>query len=227
MTTRVLVVEDDPGVAAGLVRGLVAAGLLVELATNGRAGLESAIRGAFDLVVLDLMLPERSGLEILEDLGRRRRIPVIVLTARTDLPDRLRSFELGAIDYVPKPFFLEELVARIRLHLGLRAEAPPRRVRFSGVTVDLDARVARRGEATLPLTRAELDVLAVLVQRPGRAIPREQLAEGASSSLEPCDARTVDSHVARIRKKLGESAAAAIVTVWGIGYRFEPPEGAA
>lgn len=224
MTTRVLVVEDDPGVAAGLVRGLTAAGFEVELATNGRAGLECALRGAFDVVVLDLMLPERSGLEILRDLSGRRRVPVIVLTARTDLPDRLRSFELGAVDYVPKPFFMEELVARARAHLGVRAGAPRRVIGWAGVTVDLDARAARRGEEVLPLTRAELDLLAYLIERPSRAISREQLAERALSALEPRDARTIDSHVARIRKKLGAGAAAAIVTVWGIGYRFEPPE---
>lgn len=224
MTMRVLVVEDDPGVAAGLVRGLAAAGFAVELATSGRAGLECALRGAFDLVVLDLMLPERSGLEILRDLSGRGRAPVIVLTARTDLQDRLRSFELGAVDHVPKPFFMEELVARVRAHLRARAEAPRRIVGWAGVTVDLDARVARRGEEVLPLTRAELDLLAYLLERPNRAVPREQLADGALSALEPCDARTVDSHVARIRKKLGPGAAAAIVTVWGIGYRFEPPE---
>lgn len=222
MTTRVLVIEDDPGVAAGVVRGLVAAGFEVELATNGQAGFEAALKGRFDILVLDLMLPERSGIEVLRDLQGRRGAPVIVLTARTELQDRLRCFELGAVDFVPKPFFLEELVARIRSRLRAREEAPHRVVQWAEVTLDLDARSVRVGDEVVAFTRHELDVLAYLVERPGRAVAREQLAERALSSPEPCDARTIDSHVARIRKKLGPEGALALATVWGIGYRFEP-----
>jgi len=221
MTKRVLVIEDDPGVAGGVFRGLVAAGFEVELSTDGLAGLATALKRPPDLVVLDLMLPERSGIDVLHDLSGRSRTPIIVLTARTELKDRLRCFELGAVDFVPKPFFLEELVARIRAHLGQRATKPRRVVRWSSVTVDLDARVAERSGEPLALTRAELDLLAYLLERPGRAISRATLASDVLSPLAPCDDRTVDSHVARIRKKLGPDAARAIVTVWGIGYRFE------
>jgi len=222
MKTRVLVIEDDPGVAAGLVRGLLAQGFAVELAQNGRDGLSRALGGEHDIIVLDLMLPERSGMEVLRDFSSRRRVPVIVLTARVELEDRLRCFALGAVDFMPKPFFMEELVARIRSRLWAREEAPRRVVRWAGVSVDLDARVARLGEASAGLTRHELDVLSYLVERPGRAVSRAQLAEHAISSIDPCDARTIDTHVARIRKKLGPEGAGAIVTVWGIGYRFDP-----
>lgn len=221
MQARVLVVEDDPGVAAGLVKGLSAAGFDVELATNGQAGLAAVFKNPPDLVVLDLMLPERSGLEVLEDLQNRKRAPIIVLTARTDLPDRLRCFDLGAVDFVPKPFFLEELVARIRAHLGQRKSKPRRTVQWANVTLDLDACTAMLANEPLPLTRAEFDLLAYLVERRGRAIARSTLAQDVLSPLAPSDERTVDVHIGRIRKKLGNEAAKALVTVWGIGYRFE------
>jgi two-component system, OmpR family, response regulator len=221
MQTRVLVVEDDPGVAAGLVKGLQAAGFSVELATNGQAGLTAVFKDPPDIVVLDLMLPERSGLELLEEFQNRKRAPIIVLTARTDLPDRLRCFELGAVDFVPKPFFLEELVARIRSHLGQRKSKPRRIVHWANITLDLDASTALKDSQALALTRSEFDLLAYLVERRGRAIARSTLAREVLSLFVPSDERTVDVHIGRIRKKLGDDAAAAIVTVWGIGYRFE------
>lgn len=220
MKARLLVVEDDPNVAAEVVRGLGAAGFEVELATNGRAGLVSVMKTPPDLVVLDLMLPERSGFEVLQDLRGRVGVPIIVLTARTALADRLRCFEDGAVDYVAKPFFLEELVARIRAHLGRRESKPRRIVRWANLTVDLDGRTVDKEGTSLSLTRAEFDLLAYLLERAGRAISRFTLASDVLSPLEPCDERAVDVHIARIRKKLGSPAAQAIVTVWGIGYRF-------
>lgn len=220
MKTRILVVEDDPGVAAEVVRGLGAAGFDVELATNGRSALACIMKLPPDLVVLDIMLPERSGFDVLHDLRGRVRAPIIVLTARTALTDRLRCFENGAVDYVPKPFFLEELVARIRAHLGHRETKPRRMIRWAAVTVDLDARTAENEGIPIPFTRAEFDVLAYLLDRPGRAISRVTLASDVLSPLEPCNEHTIDTHIARIRRKLGSPAAAAIVTVWGIGYRF-------
>ena len=158
---------------------------------------------------------------MLAQVRHRAPVPVIVLTARTDLPDRLRAFELGAADFVSKPFWIEELVARIRSRLRLREELPKRVVRWEGVALDLDARTATVEGRLASLTPTEFAVLAFLVERRGRAVSRAVLAEQALASLEEPDARTVDSHVARLRKKLGPGATA-IATVWGIGYRFEP-----
>jgi DNA-binding response OmpR family regulator len=220
---RVLLVEDDASMAAGIVRGLRAAGFDVELATNGNDGARLALELGHDVIVLDLMLPGQSGFDVLAQLRERSfAAPVIVLTARTELDDRLRSFDLGAADFVAKPFWIEELVARIRSRLGARSAHPKRVVRFADAELDLDARTATVGGAAVSLTRNELDTLVYLAERQGRAITREQLAENALDPDGDRDARTVDTHVARLRKKLGTAAAACIVTVWGIGYRFEP-----
>jgi two-component system OmpR family response regulator len=219
---RVLIVEDDPSVAAGLVRGLRGASFEVELATDGTAGARLALTSTFDAILLDLMLPGHSGFDVLEALSGRRSIPVIVLTARTELPDRLKAFSLGAVDFVPKPFWVEEVIARIRAHLHAPHEqAPARIVRFADAAVDLDARTVEVAGAEVTLTRFEFDLLAYLVQRPGRAITRQQLAQRALSPLDARSERTVDSHITRLRKKLGVRASASIVTVWSIGYRFE------
>ena len=220
---RLLLVEDDHALAAGLVRGLRQHDFDVELLVTGEGVAETALSGEFALVVLDLMLPEQSGFEILEQLQHRSSPPVIVLTARTELEDRLKSFQLGAVDYVCKPFWIEELVARIRTRLGLGAAPPEERriLRFGALTLDLDAHTASVADEPVKLTRTELDLLAYLAQRPGRAVARSQLAAQVLPSLgEASDARTVDAHVTRIRKKLGPEGAR-IATVWGIGYRFE------
>jgi DNA-binding response OmpR family regulator len=222
---RVLVVEDDASTAAGIVRGLRAAQFEVELSTHGADAARRIVAEGYDAVVLDLMLPEQSGFDVLQRVRHRTRAPVIVLTARTDLPDRLRAFELGAADFVSKPFWIEELVARIRSRLRLAEDRPKRVVRWEGVALDLDARTAVVDGRAVALTPTEFTVLAFLVERPGRAVSRSTLAEQALAGSEPDepDARTVDSHVARLRKKLG-AGASAIATVWGIGYRFQPDE---
>lgn len=222
--TRILVVEDDAPIAAGLVRGLKQAGFQVMLATDGWLALEASERERPDLVVLDLNLPGKDGFELLDAWKGRLRVPVIVLTARQELEARLRSFGLGAVDYLAKPFWMEELVARIRARLLLREERPRRVLRWDDVRLDLDARdVSREGAGPVSLTRHEFDVLAYLAERPGRAMTRAQIAQHAPSPNEERDDRTVDSHVARLRKKLGP-AGARIRTSWGIGYQFDPPE---
>lgn len=220
--SRVLVVEDDPAIAGGIVRGLRGAGFEVELVTDGIGGSKRALSGGFDAIVLDLMLPGQSGIAVLEQLKGRESVPVIVLTARSELPDRLACFALGAADFIAKPFWIQELVVRLRARLRLASpEAPKRTVSWADAVLDLDSRVVTTSGADIGLTRHEFDVLAHLVERAGRAISREQLAEHSLSPFEERDARTVDSHIARIRKKLGTDAGAHVVTVWGIGYRFE------
>jgi DNA-binding response OmpR family regulator len=219
--SHILVVEDDLSVVRGLVGGLQRAGFKTSLAMTGDEGLRRILHEAFDLVLLDLMLPDKSGFEILEAVQSRSSIPIVVLTAFSELPARLRSFESGAVDFVPKPFFMEELVARIRARLPLLDSRPRHELSIGDVMVDLDARIARRGDVDLELTAHEFNVLAYLMQRPGRALTRPQLAEAALPEGGDRLERTVDSHVSRIRKKLGPEAGARLKTVWGIGYRCE------
>ena len=218
---RVLVVEDDAGVAGGIVRGLRGAGFDVELAADGVEGTRKALERRFDAIVLDLMLPGQNGLAVLEQLKGRESVPILVLTARSELPDRLACFALGAADFIAKPFWIEELVVRLRARLKIVPEAKKRVVCWADAVLDLDRRTVTVGGNDAGLTRHEFDILAHLAERAGRAISREQLAEHALSPFEQRDARTIDSHIARIRKKLGSLASSHLTTVWGIGYRFE------
>jgi DNA-binding response OmpR family regulator len=219
----ILVAEDDPSLAAALVRNLRRAGFAVELAVRGDQALELARTRPVSLVILDLMLPELDGFAVLERLSAHTRAPVIVVTARTELPDRLRSFSLGAVDFLAKPFWMEELLARVRAHLHLPSTGR-RTVAWADVVVDLDARIVTVTGCAVALTPHELALLAYLVERPGRAVSRAQLAESVLSTAALTDERTVDSHISRLRKKLG-AAGDRIVTVRGFGYRFHDEGG--
>jgi DNA-binding response OmpR family regulator len=216
---RILVVEDDSAVAAGLVQGLKRAGFALELATTGPQALAVLKAVTVDLVLLDLSLPEQDGLEVLEHLRARVSVPVIVLTARTALSERLRSFELGANDFVAKPFWFEELLARIKSHLRISTTREHQTVKWADCEVDIDARRVKVAGTDIELTPTEFSVLSALVAHPGTAISRERLAKLASNNGEILG-RTIDSHVARIRKKLGEGATA-LQTVKAVGYRFD------
>ena len=146
--------------------------------------------------------------------------PVIVLTSSSELQARIKVFDLGAVDYMPKPFWIEELVARIRARLQLREQSPRRVLRFHGVALDLDARSLTVDGEAVELTATQLNILSYLAERPGRAVTRRQLAESALPALGERFDRTVDGHVSRIRRKLGPHGQA-ISTVWGIGYRLD------
>ncbi|TNE50467.1 MAG: response regulator transcription factor [Deltaproteobacteria bacterium] len=217
---QILVVEDDITLAQSLVQGLREASFEVALANDGESASRRMQQETFDLVILDLMLPGKSGEELLEEWNSRYNVPVIVLTARTELSDRLRCFELGAVDYLPKPFWMEELLVRVRARLHLQEEKPSRLIEWSGVTVNLDARQVNRNDEALVLTRSEFNVLAYLLEREGRAVSRSQIAEHALTVGESRSPRTVDGYIARLRTKLGDTAGACLETVWGIGYRF-------
>ncbi|MEL6345675.1 MAG: response regulator transcription factor [Myxococcota bacterium] len=218
---RILVVEDDLKIVQSLISGLSREGFDVTIAMDGDEGAAQVLGHPFDVVVLDLMLPGRDGFSILEAMSGRVSTPVVVLSARTELDARVRSFTLGAVDYVPKPFWMEELVLRIRSRLNLTEETPRRVIEIGDVVLDLDRRSALRGDADLGLTAHEFNILHWLAARPQRAVSRQQLADNTLPEDGERTPRTVDSHVSRIRKKLGEEGKR-IKTVWGIGYRYQP-----
>jgi DNA-binding response OmpR family regulator len=169
-------------------------------------------------------MPGREGWDILPDLARTLGVPVIVLTANADLGTRVRAFREGAVDYLAKPFFIEELAARIRSRLSAEAFGTSRpALDFGAVSIDLEARRVSVAGAELALTATEFDILAYLAARPGRAISRATLGDHVLPPDGERLERTIDSHVSRIRSKLG-SEAGRVRTVWGIGWKWAEPE---
>jgi two-component system copper resistance phosphate regulon response regulator CusR len=217
---RILVIEDEPRILAFLSRGLQAEGFVVDGEGDGPAGLVRAIRDHYDLVVLDLLLPKLGGLEVLRQLQRQRpELPVVIVSARSDLPTKLRGFGLGACDYVSKPFSFDELLARIRAQLrtGRRGETGSV-VQAGELTLDLARREARLGELVAELSDREFRLLHHLVRHQGEVVSRERLLSDVwGYSFDP-RSNVVDVCVRRIRKKLGEGAP--IETVRHGGYRL-------
>lgn len=213
-------VEDDPSIAARLVNGLRGAGFEVELDTRGDSALAHGLDPEFDLIVLDLNLPGMHGFDLLARWHARSSTPVVVLTALTDLDARLRSFDLGAVDWMSKPFFLAELISRIRARLRLEARAGRRVIGHGPLALDLDRQMVQVNGEPVTLTTTEFTVLRYLVERAGRPLTRGQISDGALPPDGDRQARTVDVFVARLRRKLGP-AGDLIQTVWGLGYRFD------
>ncbi|MEV5951046.1 response regulator transcription factor [Streptomyces sp. NPDC051993] len=224
-----LVVDDDPTVAEVVTGYLERAGHTVVLACDGPAALQAAARHRPDLVVLDLMLPGMDGLEVCRRLRADAPVPVIMLTARGDEDDRILGLEIGADDYVTKPFSPRELVLRVESVLRRARTAtvrPGPRVSRSGIALDPAARTASKNGRELALTLREFDLLAYLLARPGEAISRERLMHEVWG-WEFGDLSTVTVHVRRLRGKIESDPAkpALIRTVWGVGYRFEAEPG--
>lgn len=224
----ILIAEDDAGIARGLQLNLDLAGFHTEVAADGEAALAAVARQRPDLLLLDILLPRRTGLEVLDALrGAGDRLPVIVLSARQDEYDKVAALRLGADDYVTKPFGVAELMARIDAVLrraGADAAAGGNTVRFGAVRIDLDARKVFRGEQEVPLTRLEYDLLVFLQRRAGRVFTREDLLRQVWDVSHSGSPRTVDNFVLQLRNKLEDDPAQPrhIVTVRGAGYRFEP-----
>ncbi len=221
---RVLVVDDEPTVRDVVARYLERDGYVVREVGDGDEVAAAIESFRPDLVVLDVMLPGRSGLDVLRDLGNR--VPVILLTARTDETDRVLGLELGADDYVVKPFSPRELVARVRSVLR-RSGAPTGNavLTFDDLTIDIAAREVRVSGEVIALTAKEFDVLAHLASHPRQVFSRAQLLVAVwDSSPDYQDPATVTVHVRRVRNKIERDPEQPrwIATVWGVGYRFEP-----
>ena len=229
VAARVLIIEDDDTVAEVVGRYLAREGYEVEIESDGAAGLDRALSDPPDLVVLDLMLPSLGGLEVCKRIRAAAPVPVIILTALGEETDRIVGLELGADDYVAKPFSPRELTARVKAVLR-RANGPlaasagtPAVLRAGALEVDVTAHEARLDGELVALTAKEFDVLAYMMEHPRRAFRREQLLEqvwGFSYG----DTSTVTVHIRRLREKIeaDPSAPRYVCTVWGVGYRFEP-----
>ncbi len=211
---KALVVEDDPAVAEPLIQGLQRNGIEVEHVVY--AGEVLAASAGADVVILDLGLPDGEGLDVLRELRKHADIPVIIATARGDETDRIIGLELGADDYVVKPFSVRELAARIRAVARRRRVDPP--TEMGRVLVDRSQRRVIVDGAEVDLTAKEFDLLAVLAEEPGRAVTRQELFSRVWDPVWIGTGKTLDVHVASLRKKLGD--ASMIETVRGVGYRL-------
>ncbi len=218
---RILLVEDDPRLGAEIRDTLVGEDFDVTWLTDGALAIRED-PGAFHLVVLDLMLPNSHGFDVLKKYRETSDVPVIILTARADTHDKVRGFKLGGDDYLTKPFWPEELVARIGARLRRPTIERDADRTIGPLTIDFDARTITTHGQPVDLTRVEFDIVATLAQRPGAAVSRRQLVERCLDEEREGTERTLDVHVSRIRKKLGESSDL-VQTVWGIGYKLADP----
>jgi DNA-binding response OmpR family regulator len=219
----ILVIEDEPGIVDFVKRGLEAAGFPVEAALDGLEGERRALGESFDLIVLDLMLPGRSGMEILSALRRARlSVPVIVLTARGEIDDRVAALDAGAVDYLIKPFSLAELAARVRAQLRLAMQSPAASLRVGDIEVNLIAREVRRAGTPVRLSSTEFDLLVHLIRGRGRVLTREQILSAVWGYEHDPRTNIVDVYIGYLRRKLGAPGnPAPIVTVRSVGYRLD------
>ena len=216
---RILLIEDEARIRAFVARGFEAEGYIVDGTEDGHDGLERALSGACDLVILDLLLPGIDGLTLLRELHTRApELPVVILSARSELSTKLRGFELGAVDYLPKPFSLDELLARVRVQLrSTRGGEDGRVLRAGELVLELARRQARIGDTVTDLTDREFRLLHFLVLHVGEVVSRERLlSEVWGYHFDP-GSNVVDVCVRRLRKRLGPDAP--IETVRNAGYR--------
>ena len=221
---NILVVEDEPGIAFALETDLRSEGYDVTVAATGDEGLRLAKAQAFDLVLLDVMLPGRDGFEVCRDLRRAGvRTPVILLTARAHDAEKVMGLELGADDYITKPYNPRELRARIKAVLRRTAPESPDVVRFGAVEVDFGRCEVRRDGTRVDLSATEFKLLSAFVRSQGRVLTREQLLDAAWGPDVALNDRVVDNHIVSLRRKIEEDPARPrhLVNIRGLGYRFD------
>ena len=216
---RVLIVEDESRLVSFLEKGLRGNGFTTSVARNGATALAVASDSDFDLMILDLGLPDVDGLDVLRGLRERGdRLPVVILTARDEVNDKVGGFDLGADDYVTKPFRFEELLARVRARLRQGGTPEVTMLSAAGVELDLRTRHARVGGGTVELTAREFAMLETMLRHPGHVLTREQLLSHVWGYDYDPGSNVVDVYVGYLRRKLGEET---IETVRGVGYRLK------
>ncbi|NIN65520.1 MAG: response regulator [Anaerolineae bacterium] len=222
---KVLVVDDDPGIVKVVRAYLERDGFQVVVAYDGKKAMQIARHEKPDLVVLDLMLPEMDGWDVCRALHKESDVPIVMLTARVEESDKLVGLELGADDYVTKPFSPRELVARVRAVLRRVQGLPPEPERISrgDITVDISRHAVTVGDKPIELTPTEFDLLATLMGDPGRAFTRSQLLEQTQGYAYDGYERTIDVHIKNLRKKIEADPGnpQRIKTVYGVGYKFD------
>jgi DNA-binding response OmpR family regulator len=223
MPDTILLIEDEPGIVDFLERGLRAHGFAVSSAHDGISGTDKALSEDVDLVVLDMMLPGRSGLDVLASLrDAKPTLPVIALTARDAIEHRVKGLDAGAVDYLTKPFSLSELAARIRAQLRVASQAPQTEIRGGDVEVNLLTREVRRGGELVRLSTTEFELLVYLMRNRGRVLSREQILRAVWGYEYDPGTNVVDVYVGYLRRKLRRSEGRVpIVTVRSVGYRFD------
>jgi len=232
--TRILVVEDDPSIRLGLEDTLTAKGYEVDVVGKGGDGAERALTGRYDLVVLDVMLPDIDGFEVCRRIrsarGPERRVPVIMLSARGAELDRVRGLELGADDYVTKPFSLMELLARVAsvLRRAHGDDPEPVGLTFGDIDVDLVGCVCTRGGQRVELPSRAFQILKVFARRPGEVVSRDVLLDEAWGYEDYPNTRTVDNHLVKLRRALEDEPDKPrwLVTIHGAGYKLDVPRDA-
>ncbi len=219
---RILIIDDDAELCALLKELLQREGYSVECENDGRGGLEAALRGDFRLVVLDVMLPGMDGFEILRRLRQQSKVPVLMLTARGEDTDRIIGLELGADDYLSKPFNPRELAARIRAIMRRMEprDTPAGRLEVNGIAIEPGSRSAWRRGQPVELTTFEFDILETLMRTAGRVVSRDALMEQMYNRKSTPFDRSIDMHISHLRKKLEQDGKPLIKTVRGVGYQF-------
>ncbi|MGN6278988.1 MAG: heavy metal response regulator transcription factor [Sphingomonas sp.] len=220
---KILVIEDDPKTAGYLRQGLSEHGHVVDVVANGDDGVHAATTGPYDLLILDVMLPGQSGWSVMQTVRRQGiETPVLFLTARDAVGDRVRGLEMGAHDYLVKPFAFAELLARVRNILRRPAITPRLETRVADLVIDIQRHRARRGDRLLDLTPKEFMLLDLLARRSGEVLSRTLIAESVWDMNFDFDSNVVDVHVRRLRQKVDDDFDAKLIhTVRGVGYVLE------
>lgn len=223
-TTHILVIEDDERISSFIKRGLEAEGYLVDVVHDGQEGVQRGI-APYDLIVLDLLLPDMTGHEVCQTLRREQvHTPILILTAKDTLEDKLSGFDHGADDYLTKPFAFEELLARIKALLRRSPsynQEPAHVLRVADLTLNQSAREVRRGDKAIPLTRKEFDLLTFLMSNPNKALSRTAILEQVWGYYYDTLTNTVDVYIGYLRKKIdGRSTTKLIQTVRDFGYKI-------